>query len=114
MLVWENNPAADIKIGDKSVPPIVVLANDNHTFKWVDEAHLNEIEILKDKIARMEEKLEEATNEGKECDIIEIVEKAYRESSSNMKKMVIAVGVGCVFIVGLSRMGFTVFRRLKT
>ncbi|CAA7033582.1 unnamed protein product [Microthlaspi erraticum] len=100
MLVWGTNPAADIEIGVKSVP----LANDNHTFKWVDEAHLNEIEMLKDKIARMEEKLEEATTERKECDIIEIVERTYRESSSNMRKMVIAAGVGCVFIVGVSRL----------
>ncbi|CAA7015109.1 unnamed protein product [Microthlaspi erraticum] len=64
--------------------------------KWVDEGHLNEIEMLKDKISKIEEKLEEATTESKGCEII--------ESSSSMKKMVITAVVGCVFIVGVSRL----------
>ncbi|CAA7037496.1 unnamed protein product [Microthlaspi erraticum] len=83
------------------------LANDNHTFKWVDEAHLDEIEALKSKTARLEEKLEAVTSERMnefEKKLFERVEEALAESSSMTKKMVIVVVISCVVMVGFSKL----------
>ncbi|CAA7031769.1 unnamed protein product [Microthlaspi erraticum] len=93
------------------------LANDSHIFKWVDEAHLNEIETLKTNIAKLEERIEEITTERKEYErilfekvkvklekeVLETMEKAKDESSSNMKKMMLLVVFGCMVIVGVSK-----------
>ncbi|KAL0665733.1 hypothetical protein Bca4012_028437 [Brassica carinata] len=94
------------------------LSNDNHTFKWVDEAYLDEIEALKMKNASLAAKLETVTMERNEFerivfenvqmklekDIFERVEEALVESSSTMKKMMVVVVVLCMVMVGFSKL----------
>ncbi|WZZ44072.1 hypothetical protein YC2023_040331 [Brassica napus] len=94
------------------------LSNDNHTFKWVDEAYLDEIEALKMKNASLAAKLETVTMERKEFErivfenvqmklekeIFERVEEALVESSSTMKKMMVVVVVLCMVMVGFSKL----------
>lgn len=72
------------------------LTNDNHTFKWVDEAHLDEIEALKAKNVRLEAKLAAVIAEKEELgrqlfenvklklekEIFETVKKALPESAT--------------------------------
>ncbi|CAN8234885.1 unnamed protein product [Cochlearia groenlandica] len=79
------------------------LRNDEHTFKWVDEAHLNEIELLGVRIANLEEiqrKLEKEIQMNLEKEIIERMEDALAKSKSEIKKWMISLVIGCVFIVG--------------
>ncbi|KAL0677488.1 hypothetical protein Bca4012_005469 [Brassica carinata] len=94
------------------------LSNDNHTFKWVDEAYLDEIEALKMKNASLAAKLETVTMERNEFErivfenvqmklekeIFERVEEALVESSSTMKKMMVVVVVLCMVMVGFSKL----------
>ncbi|CAA7023908.1 unnamed protein product [Microthlaspi erraticum] len=93
------------------------LANDNHMFKWVDEAHLEEIEALKTKNVRLEEKLEAIAAERTEFErivfenvqmklekeIFERVEETLIEASSTSKKMMIGVIALCMVMVGFSK-----------
>ncbi|XP_024013675.1 uncharacterized protein At4g04775-like [Eutrema salsugineum] len=94
------------------------LNNDNHTFKWVDEAFLNEIEALAFRIGRLEEEVKELRTvsmdaENKmfekleiklEKEIVEKVEEVLVEAKSDMKKMMLLVGLGFVIIVVCSKL----------
>ncbi|CAE6013897.1 unnamed protein product [Arabidopsis arenosa] len=93
------------------------LIDDNHTFKWVDEALLDEIERLAVRTAALEQTISQITSETMdhqkmifermqmklEEEIFERVEAELLESKSLMKKMSIAVIVGCMFMLGLSK-----------
>ncbi|CAA7024777.1 unnamed protein product [Microthlaspi erraticum] len=82
------------------------LMNDNHTFKWVDEAHLDEIEGLKMRNARLEKKLEAVTIERMEFERLVFekvkmkIEEALVESSHTTKEMMIGAIVLCM-VLGL-------------
>ncbi|CAA7017797.1 unnamed protein product [Microthlaspi erraticum] len=86
------------------------LMNDNHTFKWVDEAHLDEIEGLKMRNARLEKKLEAVTIERMEFERLVFekvkmkIEEALVESSHTRKEMVIGAIVLCMVMVGFSKL----------
>ncbi|XP_020875483.1 uncharacterized protein At4g04775-like [Arabidopsis lyrata subsp. lyrata] len=92
------------------------LIDDNHTFKWVDEALLDEIERLSVRTTALEQTMSQITSETMdhqkmifermqmklEKEIFERVEAELLESKSSMKKMSIAVIVGCMIMLGLS------------
>ncbi|XP_024013967.1 uncharacterized protein At4g04775-like [Eutrema salsugineum] len=92
------------------------LSNDNHVFKWVDEALQNEIETLSFRAARIEEELKEISRSGMEIEkmvyekmvmklekeIFQKVEEVMVESEWKMKKMVALACVGSMVIVGCS------------
>lgn len=94
------------------------LKNDEHTFKWVDEAHLNEIEALQIINGRLEREVKEIVAERKETEqilfdkvqmkvekeIFERVEVVLAESSSKVKKIMIVVVIVCMVMVGCSKL----------
>ncbi|XP_024016529.1 uncharacterized protein At4g04775-like [Eutrema salsugineum] len=83
------------------------IVNDNHNFKWVDEALLDEIEKLQLKNSRLEQVLEElrATEsmifEKLEKEIFDKVEDVLVEASRDMKKMMLLGVVECLVVVGI-------------
>ncbi|XP_020876486.1 uncharacterized protein At4g04775-like [Arabidopsis lyrata subsp. lyrata] len=94
------------------------LIDDNHTFKWVDEALLDEIERLAVRTSALEQSMSQITTETMdhqkivfermqmklEKEIFERVEEELLDFKSSMKKMSIAVIVGCMIMLGLSKM----------
>ncbi|XP_024006590.1 uncharacterized protein At4g04775-like [Eutrema salsugineum] len=94
------------------------LVNDNHTFKWVDEALLNEIEASKFRIDRLEEAVKPIATDRMEVEkqmyekfelklekeIVERVEERVLEAKSEMKKLMLLVCFGCVIILGCSKL----------
>ncbi|XP_018463959.1 uncharacterized protein At4g04775-like [Raphanus sativus] len=81
------------------------LENDNHIFKWVDEALLNEVETLSLQNGRLEEVINSISsnieNEGSETNIMSRVEDALTAQNANMKHTMIAVVIGSLTLVGL-------------
>ncbi|KAL6531887.1 hypothetical protein OROMI_028250 [Orobanche minor] len=94
------------------------LMNDNHVFKWVDEALLNEIEILQFKNARLEQELKEITTERMELEkkvfekvrmkleneILERFEVVLVDAKCSMKKTIVLMAIGCMIIVGCMKL----------
>ncbi|XP_024004801.1 uncharacterized protein At4g04775-like [Eutrema salsugineum] len=92
------------------------LSNDNHVFKWVDEALLNEIEAFGYRAESIEHQMKELSKSRLELEkmvydkmemklqneIFEKVEEIIGETESKMKKMMVLAVFGCVAIVGFS------------
>ncbi|KAF8082425.1 hypothetical protein N665_0826s0001 [Sinapis alba] len=86
------------------------LENDNHCFKWVDEALLEEIYVFKNKMNNLEEVVKEITvaradGEQKVFEKMEIklekelfdrMEEVLVEAKWSMKKMCVGVVIGCI------------------
>ncbi|CAN8289900.1 unnamed protein product [Cochlearia groenlandica] len=91
------------------------LHNDNHCFKWKDEALMDEIETLHARIGRLEKMVKEMSNVNSEMekvmienvqikiekDILERVEYEMVQAKCDVKKMIILQLIGCLFLVGL-------------
>ncbi|XP_020866756.1 uncharacterized protein At4g04775-like [Arabidopsis lyrata subsp. lyrata] len=94
------------------------LRNDDHTFKWVDEALLNELETLRGKNCELELELKELRTERLEFDkkvsenvqmkiekeLFEKVEDALSEAKTSNKKMMIVVVLGCMIMIGFTKL----------
>ncbi|CAD5324543.1 unnamed protein product [Arabidopsis thaliana] len=94
------------------------LRNDEHTFKWVDDALLNEIETLAAKNGEFEEKLKELTIEKLEFEkmvsekvemkiekeVLEKVEEALSEAKASNKKLMIVMVLGCMIMIGFTKL----------
>ncbi|WZZ90668.1 hypothetical protein YC2023_119247 [Brassica napus] len=87
------------------------LENDNHIFKWIDEALINEVEKFEFKNARLEEELREMRRSeillGErvqmkvEKELFDKVEEVLAEAKGSMKKMMLSAVVGGVVLVGI-------------
>ncbi|KAL0741983.1 hypothetical protein Bca4012_083496 [Brassica carinata] len=91
------------------------LENDNHVFKWIDEALINEVEKLEFKNARLEDELKEVRrNEillGERVQmkvekelfdkVDDKVDEVLAEAKASMKKMMLSAVIGCVVLVGI-------------
>ncbi|XP_013732982.2 uncharacterized protein At4g04775-like [Brassica napus] len=87
------------------------LENDNHIFKWIDEALINEVEKLEFKNARLEEELREMRrNEillgervqmNVEKELFDKVEEVLAEAKGSMKKTLLSAVIGGVVLVGI-------------
>ncbi|KAF8111984.1 hypothetical protein N665_0069s0011 [Sinapis alba] len=87
------------------------LESDNHIFKWVDEALINEVETLEFKIVRLEEELRqmgrkeislgERVQMKVEKELFDKVEEVLAEAKCSMKKMMLSAVVGGVVLVGI-------------
>ncbi|CAA7055695.1 unnamed protein product [Microthlaspi erraticum] len=96
----------------------LVLVNDNHAFKWVDEALVNEVETLRSRLDKLEEDVREITadkimlenmviekiQKKMEREVFERVEETLAATKSDVKKMMLVVIVGCMVIVGCSKL----------
>ncbi|XP_020879890.1 uncharacterized protein At4g04775-like [Arabidopsis lyrata subsp. lyrata] len=94
------------------------LKNDEHTFKWVDEALLNEIDTLKEKNGELEQELKKVKTESLEIEkivcekvqmkiekeIFEKVEDALSEAKGSTKKMMIVLVIGCIIMIGFNKL----------
>ncbi|CAA7042139.1 unnamed protein product [Microthlaspi erraticum] len=94
------------------------LVNDNHAFKWIDEALVNEVETLRSRLDRLEEDVREITADKimlenmviekiqtkMEREVFERVEETLAATKSDVKKMMLVVIVGCMVIVGCSKL----------
>ncbi|XP_010457038.1 PREDICTED: uncharacterized protein At4g04775-like [Camelina sativa] len=89
------------------------LRNDEHTFKWVDEALLNEVDALISRNAGLEQQLKELRTERLEFDtmvyekmekeVLEKVEDGLGEAKSWNKKMMSVILLVCMVMIGLSK-----------
>ncbi|XP_010424297.1 PREDICTED: uncharacterized protein At4g04775-like [Camelina sativa] len=89
------------------------LRNDEHTFKWADEAFVNEIDTLNAKTVELEKQLKEIRTERFELEkmvyektekeIFEKVEDALDEAKSSNKKMMLIIVFLCMIMIGLSK-----------
>ncbi|WZZ78554.1 uncharacterized protein At4g04775-like [Brassica napus] len=84
------------------------LSNDNHSYKWVDEALADEIEILGMRTERLEQQNQIANLELEklrfEKEILEKVGGVVGEAKSELKKLMVIVALGCLSIVVCSRL----------
>ncbi|EFH70570.1 hypothetical protein ARALYDRAFT_474248, partial [Arabidopsis lyrata subsp. lyrata] len=94
------------------------LRNDDHVFKWVDEALINEIDTLTAKHGEIEKELKELRRErlefekmvsekvemNMEKELNEKVEEALSEAKTSNKKMMIVVVLGCMIMIGFSKL----------
>ncbi|CAN8272043.1 unnamed protein product [Cochlearia groenlandica] len=94
------------------------LHNDNHCFKWKDEAMVDEIEALNGRYERLENLVKEITNVNLEMEkmvidnvqkkienaILERVQYEIIQAKCDMKKMIILVLIGCLFFVCLIKL----------
>ncbi|KAL1204165.1 hypothetical protein V5N11_026662 [Cardamine amara subsp. amara] len=96
------------------------LMDDNHIFKWVDEALLNEVDSLTSKAERLEQmvKENEIVFDGAEYEkivyekvlmevekeVFERVETVLMEAKASVKKMMILPIIGCMLIVGFMKL----------
>ncbi|KAL0657834.1 hypothetical protein Bca4012_078419 [Brassica carinata] len=78
------------------------LENDDHRFKWIDEAILEELESLECKNASIEQCVKEITREilVLEKEVLDRVEAVLAEEKTKMKKLMIVLGIGGVICVG--------------
>ncbi|XP_013583425.1 PREDICTED: uncharacterized protein At4g04775-like [Brassica oleracea var. oleracea] len=94
------------------------LENDDHRFKWIDEAILEELESLECKNASVEQYVKEITRERLvlekevldrveaqvldriEAEILDRFEAVLAEEKTKMKKLMIILGIGGVICVG--------------
>ncbi|KAL0786976.1 hypothetical protein Bca101_003222 [Brassica carinata] len=86
------------------------LENDNHFFKWVDEALLEEINVLKNKMSNLEELVKEfmmKQGEGEkkvfekmemklEKELFDRMNEVLMEAKWSMKKMCAGVVIACI------------------
>ncbi|WZY75394.1 hypothetical protein YC2023_021778 [Brassica napus] len=86
------------------------LENDNHFFKWVDEALLEEINVLKNKMSNLEELVKEVMMERGESEkkvfekmemkleieLFDKMEEVLKEAKWSMKKMCAGIVIACV------------------
>ncbi|XP_056841870.1 uncharacterized protein At4g04775-like [Raphanus sativus] len=96
------------------------LSNDNHSYKWVDEALLDEVEALSFRIGRLEQGMltgrveeERDAQEEKtkfeefglklETEISARMEDVVNEVKSEVKKALVLVVLGCVGMVVLAK-----------
>ncbi|XP_010507751.1 PREDICTED: uncharacterized protein At4g04775-like [Camelina sativa] len=89
------------------------LRNDEHVFKWVDEALLNEVDALAMKNAGLEQQLKELRTKRLEFDtlvyekmekeVLEKVEDGLGEAKSWNKKMMNVVLLVCMVMIVLSK-----------
>ncbi|XP_019084323.1 PREDICTED: uncharacterized protein At4g04775-like [Camelina sativa] len=87
------------------------LMNDNHVFKWIDEALLDEVETMKEFISetmkvekKMQMELEKKMEMELEKVIFERIEDVKAEFKSRMNKMIIVSVLGCMIIFGLVKL----------
>ncbi|XP_010477423.1 PREDICTED: uncharacterized protein At4g04775-like [Camelina sativa] len=90
------------------------LMNDNHVFKWVDDALLDEVETMKEFISEtMKEKkmqmelqmeLEKKMVMEVEKEIFERIEDVKDEFKSRMNRMIIVLVFGCMIMIGLVKL----------
>ncbi|XP_010436683.1 PREDICTED: uncharacterized protein At4g04775-like [Camelina sativa] len=86
------------------------LRNDDHTFKWVDEALVNEIDTLTTKNVEFEKNLkdfrterlefEKIVYEKMENEIFEKIEDALAEVKTSNKKMMVILVILCIIMIG--------------
>ncbi|XP_013597521.1 PREDICTED: uncharacterized protein At4g04775-like [Brassica oleracea var. oleracea] len=90
------------------------LSNDNHAYKWVDEALLDEIEALSFRIGRLEQTIlaERVEEERKKFEEFELkleteicarMEDVVSEAKCEVKKVLVLVFLGCLIMVLLSK-----------
>ncbi|KAL0897589.1 hypothetical protein Bca101_081550 [Brassica carinata] len=90
------------------------LSNDNHAYKWVDGALLDEVEALSFRIGRLEKTMlaDRMVDEKKkieelelklETEIFERMEDVVSEAKCEVKKAFVLVVVGCLAMVVLSK-----------
>ncbi|KAL0855656.1 hypothetical protein Bca101_060809 [Brassica carinata] len=77
------------------------LENDEHKFKWIDEAILEELESLESKNASIEQRVNEIPRErlSLEKEVLDRVEQVLAEERTKMKKMMVYVVIGCAICV---------------
>ncbi|XP_019094598.1 PREDICTED: uncharacterized protein At4g04775-like [Camelina sativa] len=90
------------------------LRNDDHTFKWVDEALVNEIDTLTAKNIEFEKHLkdfkterlefEKIVDEKMEKEIFEKIEDALAEAKASNKKMMVIIVILCMLMIGCSKL----------
>ncbi|XP_019093612.1 PREDICTED: uncharacterized protein At4g04775-like [Camelina sativa] len=90
------------------------LRNDEHTFKWVDEAFVNELDTLNAKNADLEKQLKEIRTERfefekmvyekMEKEIFEKVEDGLSEAKASHKKIMIVLVFFCMIMIGLTKL----------
>ncbi|XP_013585552.1 PREDICTED: uncharacterized protein At4g04775-like [Brassica oleracea var. oleracea] len=90
------------------------LTNDNHTYKWVNEAFLDEVEALSFRIGRLEQTIlaERVKEERKkfeelklklETEICARMEDVVSKAKCEVNKTLVPVVLGCLIMVVLSR-----------
>ncbi|XP_024005865.1 uncharacterized protein At4g04775-like [Eutrema salsugineum] len=91
------------------------IVNDNHNFKWVDEALLDEIEKLQNKNSSLEQEIKESATDKLglekmiyekvqrklEKEIFDRVEDVLAEAKCGMRKMMMLVVVGFLLMLGI-------------
>ncbi|XP_033134211.1 uncharacterized protein At4g04775-like [Brassica rapa] len=91
------------------------LSNDNHTYKWVDEALVDEAEALKIQLGRLEQTIvhERAEEERKrfaefemklETEVFNRMEDAITQAKWENKKVMGIVVLGCLSMVVVSKL----------
>ncbi|XP_019087501.1 PREDICTED: uncharacterized protein At4g04775-like [Camelina sativa] len=87
------------------------LMNDNHLFKWIDEALLDEVETMKEFLSetmkvekKMQMELEKKMEMELEKEIFERIEDVKAEFKTRMNRMIIVLVVGCLIICGLVKL----------
>ncbi|KAL0650061.1 hypothetical protein Bca4012_092752 [Brassica carinata] len=91
-----------------------LLSNDNHTYKWVDEALLDEVEALSFRIGKLEQTIlaERGEEERKKFEELELkletgicarMEDVMSEAKCEVKKALVLVVLGCLTMVVLSK-----------
>ncbi|XP_010506938.1 PREDICTED: uncharacterized protein At4g04775-like [Camelina sativa] len=94
------------------------LQNDDHTFKWVDEAMLNEIDSLVQKNCQLEDQLKEVRSEREafeklvfdnigskvEKEVYAKIEHAVSEAKASTKKVILGIVVFGMLIFGCKRL----------
>ena len=90
------------------------MSNDNHTYKWVDEALLDEVEALSFRIGKVEQTIlaERGEEERKKFEELELkleteicsrMEDVVSEAKCEVKKALVLVVLGCLTMVVLSK-----------
>ncbi|XP_023642517.1 uncharacterized protein At4g04775-like [Capsella rubella] len=84
------------------------LENDNHVFKWVDEALLDEVEKMKQHIGMVEKnvmvELEKKMVMEVEKELCEKVEDVKSLMQARMNKMLIGIVLGCMIMIGIVKL----------
>ncbi|XP_018443523.1 uncharacterized protein At4g04775-like [Raphanus sativus] len=77
------------------------LENDEHIFKWIDEAILEDLESLESKNASIEQHVKEIAREilSLEQEVLDRVEEVLAEEKTKMKKMMAVIFSGCAICV---------------
>ncbi|KAL0657775.1 hypothetical protein Bca4012_078360 [Brassica carinata] len=78
------------------------LENDEHRFKWIDEAILEELESLECKNKSIEQEVKEIARERLvlEKEVLDRVEEVLAEEKKKMKNMMVVLNIICAVSVG--------------